>query len=185
MLHPIKVVNKIEEEAEHIEMESLEEIDEFVDATESVIQDTSFVGPDEGGITPRERKGLDLELQTLRGNLKSLKNKMILYDSEMNKAEGRVKELEKQKVGADEGQQANLEREIEKAKKEIKDLNDKKKAIGEAHGILSTDIYAQLRHIKDTLLKIAKDNTTLLEKLKILFKEHDITIASIVSAMDY
>ncbi|XP_057291983.1 uncharacterized protein LOC130614575 [Hydractinia symbiolongicarpus] len=99
---------------------SMESIEEFVDATESLTQETSFGGTGEV-LTECEIRGFNQAAQTIRGNLKDLKSKMILYDSEIRKAESKVKgeQGEKQNVGADEGQIANLEREIAKLEEKI------------------------------------------------------------------
>ncbi|XP_057305367.1 keratin, type II cytoskeletal I-like [Hydractinia symbiolongicarpus] len=91
--------------------------------------------------------------------------------------EGKLKELKKQKPGVRRLQNINdLEKELRKLK------DDKKDELGR-HGLLSSKIHNQLKNIKDTLIKIAGDDTSLREKLSILFKEQGITIASIVSAV--
>lgn len=87
------LINKFEkvENTENISMQSLGEIRNVVDATESLMQ--SF-----DGFTARERRGLDLALQKLQGNLKHLEGKMISYENEITKIEGKIEGLEEKKA---------------------------------------------------------------------------------------
>lgn len=52
-----------------------------LDGTQNLISETFF----NEALTERERSELNLEIETLRGSLKMVKNKMIYYDGEIGK----------------------------------------------------------------------------------------------------
>lgn len=86
--------------------------------TESLLSETSF---NSEAFTEQERRGLNLELQTLRGNLKHLKSKMIFYDGEIAKTEAKVKRLEMKKAepGVSEEQRGIWDKDLAKAKEDL------------------------------------------------------------------
>lgn len=58
-------------------------LDNVLDDTVILLPETSF----NKAFTRRGRKGLNIELQTLRGNLKHWKSKMIFCDSKIGRVE--------------------------------------------------------------------------------------------------
>lgn len=84
-----KIINHPDDVQENSDdMEIMPLLENVLDDTESLLSETSF----NGVFTERERSRLNLELQTLRGNLKLLKNKIIFYDSKIRKSEAKVKQ---------------------------------------------------------------------------------------------
>lgn len=113
-----KFLNDLEnaQNADDIEMMPL--FANVLNDTESLMSETSFNGE---AFTERERRELNLELQTLRGKLKLLKIKMIFYDGEIAKAEAKVKRLEAKRVQSEISveQKLSWENNMKDAKKEL------------------------------------------------------------------
>lgn len=90
---------------------------DVLDDTESLMSDTSF----DDAFTGKGQKGFNLELKTVRGNLKHFMSKRILYNSEIWKVKEKVKRLEanKNQTGVLEEQQEVWNDDIVKAEEEI------------------------------------------------------------------
>ena len=65
----------------------------------------------------------------------------------------------------------------------IKKLEDERAAKLEAASANKEELRGQINRIKETINKVLKEDTTLRERLKTLFKEQGITIVSILTAI--
>lgn len=102
------------------------------------------------GLLPN--RWVNLEIQTLRGSIKVLKNKIIYYVCEIEKAEVKVKVPVAKKAlpGATEEQQIIWNKDIVKAKQDLQKLKDPREEVRKTHGFASNQIKTQLVAIKKT-----------------------------------
>ena len=119
------------------------------------------------GLTLRELQGLDKALQRTRGELINNLSKLTELD----------KDITRQKQKLQEAEDETSKREI---RSRIQNLEDERAARLEA---ASAELRGQINRIKETINKVLKEDTTLQERLKTLFKEQGITIVSILTAI--
>lgn len=134
--------------------------------------ETSFT---EGGeFSLRELRGLDKSLRDIRGELTNNLAKLGTLDEHIKR--------ENEKLAA-----ADEDPRIDKGPIEarLKELNDERKARMEVLNISRERLIGQIQRIKDTFNKILHEDTTLGEKLRTLFKEQGITLASIITAIGF
>ena len=121
------------------------------------------------GLTIRELRGLDKTLQTIPGELTNNLAKLTDIDKDIAK--------EKQKLQAAEDE---ISRKDITAR--LKNLEDEKNARFETASANREALRTQINRIKETINKVLKDDTTLGERLRTLFREQGITIVSILTA---
>lgn len=78
----------------------------------------------------------------------------------------------------------SLEDNMDEAQKYLEELKDKGEAARKARRLLMNKIRGQLQAIKETLVKMVRNDISLKEKLEILFREEGITITSIITAVE-
>ena len=71
----------------------------------------------------------------------------------------------------------------EEITKQIDDLNDELKVRQESIGLLKDRLKNQITSFKETIAKVLDKDTSLAEKIRTLFREQGITIASILTAI--
>ena len=122
------------------------------------------------GLNLRELQGLDKTLQSIRGELVNNLAKLTDIDKDIAK--------EKRKLG-------EAEDEISKKdiKARLKNLEDEKAARLEAASANKEALRGQINRIKETINKVLKEDTTLGERLRTLFREQGITIVSVLTAI--
>ena len=89
---------------------------------------------------------------------------------------------QKQKLQEAEDERATDETTERDIRSRIKNLEDERAARLEAASANKEELRGQINRIKETINKVLKEDTTLLERLKTLFKERDITVVSILTA---
>ena len=122
------------------------------------------------GLTLRELQGLDKALQRTRGELINTLSKLTELD----------KDITRQKQKLQEAEDETSKRDI---RSRIQNLEDERAARLEAASANKEELRGQINRIKETINKILKEDTTLRERLKTLFKEQSITIVSILTAI--
>ena len=122
------------------------------------------------GLALRELQGLDKALQSTRGELVNNLAKLTELDKEI------TKEKQKLQVAEDDISKRDITA-------RLKNLYDERSARLEAASANKEALRGQINRIKESLTKIMKEDTTLGEKLKTLFKEQGITIVSILTAI--
>ena len=129
-----------------------------------------------GGLTLRELEGLDKELRTISGSLRSAIAKSIAKQVDINKENRKLEEMANDETYSDEQRedvQARLQR-----------FQDEQKAISDQIRILKGRYSNQIYQIRESIMKfLDKETGTLGERIRTLFKEQGITIVSILTAV--
>ena len=163
-------------DAEAIEM--IEMTSKDIDVTvKGVEQDTSFIEPSERDklLPLRELEGLDKQLRTIKGSLKVAIAKRIDLEGRIKHEERKLNEIQDPKYSDD--QRDMIEGRINKLRGELTERN---KEID----ILKGEASKQINQIRGSITKfLDKETGTLGERIRTLFKEQGITIASILTAI--
>ena len=129
-----------------------------------------------GGLTLRELEGLDKELRTISGSLRSAIAKSIAKQVDIDKENRNLEEMANDETYSDEQKeevQARLQR-----------LQDEQKAINDQIRILKGPYSNQIYQIRESIMKfLDKETGTLGERIRTLFREQGITIVSILTAL--
>ena len=149
-----------------------------IDTTvKDVEQDTSFIEPSERDklLPLRELEGLDKQLRTIKGSLKVAIAKRVDLEVRIEREERKLSEVQDPKYSDD--QKDMIEDRIKKLKDELTERN---KEID----ILKGEASKQINQIKESIIKfLDKETGTLGERIRTLFKEHGVTIVSILTAV--
>ena len=123
----------------------------------------------------RELLGLDKQLRTIRGSLKVEVAKKV-------ELEGHI-EMEKIKLGEIQDDPRYTKKQHEELRKRLDKLNDELKVRQESIDLLKGRLKNQITSFKETIAKVLDKDTSLGEKIRTLFREQGITIASILTAI--
>jgi hypothetical protein len=124
----------------------------------------------------RDIMGLNKALQTIRGELVNNVAKLGELDNDIQREKEKL-------VRADD---ENLGLEIkERIQSRLKDLQIERSARLEVIGIGREKLKTQVNRIRETIQKVLHEDTTLAERLKTLFREQGITIASLLTALGF
>ena len=128
------------------------------------------------GLTLRELEGLDKELRTISGSLRSAIAKSIAKQLDIDKENQKLEEM------ANDETYSNEQREEVRAR--LQRLQDEQKAINDQICILKGRYSNQIYQIRELIKKfLDKETGTLGERIRTLFKEQGITIISILTAL--
>ena len=120
-----------------------------------------------GWLTLRELEGLDKELRTISGSLRSAITKSIAKQLDINKENRKLEEMTNDETYSDEQReevQARLQR-----------FQDEQKAINHQIHILKGQYSNQIYQIRESIMKfLDKETGTLGERIRTLFKEQGI-----------
>ena len=175
------MLNKAEEElpsesditkADDIE---LQEIAEKASGIISQIKDVQTDTEDLFEHPLRELLGLDKQLRSIRGSL----NVEVAKKVEL---EGHI-EMEKIKLGEIQDDPRYTKKQHEELRKRLDKLNDELKVRQESIDLLKCRLKNQITSFKETIAKVLDKDTSLGEKIRTLFREQGITIASILTAI--
>ena len=129
-----------------------------------------------GGLTLRELQGLDKELRTISGSLRSAIAKAIVKEVDIDKENRKLEEMTNDETYSDEQR--------EEVRARLQRFQDEKKAINDQIHILKGRYSNQIYQIRESIMKfLDKETGTLGERIRILFKEQGITIISILTAL--
>ena len=129
-----------------------------------------------GGITLRELQGLDRELRTISGSLRSAIARSIAKQVDIDKENKKLEEMANDATYSDD-QREEVRARLQKFQDEQKSINDQ---ICIMKGRYSNQIY----QIRESIMKfLDRETGTLRETIRTLFKEQGITIASILTAL--
>ena len=166
--------------SENIPMRDLgQQVTEVSDSVDDLSQilgtmdDTPF---DTSELPMREIIGLNNALQRTRGELTNNLAKLTELDKDI------AKEKEKLSQAEDEGLDAFVK---DRIKDRLFDLGIEREARLEAASTNREALRTQVNRIRETIRRIINENTTLGERLKTLFREQGITIASILTAIGF
>ena len=129
-----------------------------------------------GGLTLRELQGLDKELRTISGSLRSAIAKSIAKQVDIDKENRKLEEMANDETYSDEQR--------EEVRARLQRFQDEKKAISDQIRILKGRYSNQIYQIRESIMKfLDKETGTLAERIRTLFKEQGITIISILTAL--
>ena len=129
-----------------------------------------------GGLTLRELEGLDKELRTISGYLRSAIAKSMAKQVDIDKENKKLEEMANDDTYSDEQR--------EEVRATLQRFQDEQKAINDQIRILKGRYSNQIYQIRESIMKfLDKETGTLGERIRTLFKEQGITIVSILTAL--
>ena len=167
-----QALSKVDDEAAAAALASPADIDErinsLIDVVDAAAQTTQTLPTDP--LPLKELLGLDAALKTLRGT-KAVQESRIVSLQQL--IEGYREDLER--PGTTE-RADQIEREIQKAEDQLAAARDSI----DTH---NQQLRSQVRQIRETISSVLDKNKPLAERLRILFREQGVTIASILTAI--
>ena len=128
------------------------------------------------GLTLRELEGLDKELRTISGSLRSVIAKSIAKQVDIDKENRKLEEMANDETYSDEQR--------EEVRARLQRFQDEQKAISDQIRILKGRYSNQIYQIRESIMKfLDKETGTLGERIRTIFKEQGITIVSILTAV--
>ena len=129
-----------------------------------------------GGLTLRELEGLDKELRTISGSLRSAIAKSVAKQVDVDRENRKLEEMANDETYSDEQK--------EEVRARLQRFQDEQKAINEQIFILKGRYSNQIYQIRESIMKfLDKETGTLGERIRTLFKEQGIMIVSILTAV--
>ena len=122
-----------------------------------------------------ELLGLDKQLRTIRGSLR-------VEVTEKVELEGHI-EMEKIKLGEIQDDPRYTKKQHKELRKRLDKLNDELATRQESINLLKGRLKSQITSFKETIAKVLDKDTSLGEKIRTLFREQGIAIASILTAI--
>ena len=128
------------------------------------------------GLTLRELEGLDKELRTISGSLRSAIAKSVAKQVDIDKENRKLEEMANNETYSDEQR--------EEVRARLQRFQDEQKAISDQIRILKGRYSNQIYQIRESIMKfLDKETGTLGERIRTLIKEQGITIISILTAL--
>ena len=129
-----------------------------------------------GGLTLRELQGLDRELRTISGSLRSAVAKSVAKQVDIDKEKRKLEEMANDETYSDE-QREEVHARLQRFQYEQKAINDQIR-------ILKVRYSNQIYQTRESIMKfLNKETGTLGERIRTLFKEQGVTIVSILTAV--
>ena len=129
-----------------------------------------------GGLTLRELQGLDGELRTISGSLRSAVATAMAKQADTDKEKRKLEEMANDETYSDEQR--------EEVRARLQRFQDEQKAINDQIRILKGRCSNQIYQIRESITKfLVKEAGTLGERIRTLFKEQGIMIVSILTAL--
>ena len=124
-----------------------------------------------GGLTLRELQGLDSELRTMSGSLRSAITKAMAIQVDIDKEKQKLDEMANDETYSDEQR--------EEVRARLQRFQDEQKAINGQIRILKGPYSNQIYQMRESIMKfLDKETGTLGERIRTLFKEQGVTIVS-------
>ena len=128
------------------------------------------------GLTLRELEGLEKELRTISGSLRSAIAKSIAKQVDIDRENRKLEEIANDETYSDEQR--------EEVRARLQRFQDEQKAISDQIRILKGRYSNQIYQIRESIMKfLDKETGSLAERIRTLFKEQGITIVSILTAL--
>ena len=142
----------------------------------SLTETGADVSTQTGRLTLRELEGLDKELRTISGSLRSAIAKSIAKQVDIDRENRKLEEMANDETYSDEQR--------EEVRARLQRFQDEQKAISDQIRILKGRYSNQIYQIRESIMKfLDKETGTLGERITTLFKEQGITIVSILTAL--
>ena len=155
------------------------ELQEIVEKASGIISEIKDVQTDTEDLFEhplRELLGLDKQLRTIRGSLKVEVAKKVELEEHITKERRKLEEFREYPGEYDDAMK-------EEITKRIDALNDELATRQESIDLLKGRLKNQITSFKETIAKVLDKDTSLGEKIRTLFREQGITIASILTAI--
>ena len=128
-----------------------------------------------GGLTLRELEGLDKELRTISGSLRSAIAKSIAKQVDIDRENRKLEEM---------ANETYSDEQREEVRARLQKSQDEQKAINDQIRILKGRYSNQIYQIRESIMKfLDKETGSLAERIRTLFKKQGITIVSILTAL--
>ena len=128
------------------------------------------------GLTLRELEGLDKELRTISGFLRSAITKSMAKQVDIDKENKKLEEMANDEMYSDDQR--------EEVRVRLQRFQDKQKAINDQIRILKGRYSNQIYQIRESIMKfLDKETGTLGERIRTLIKEQGVTVVSILTAV--
>ena len=124
-------------------------------------------------LTAREMGAIEKSMTNIRDELGNNLSKLSRLDEELGK----------ERVKLEQAQKDNDQYEINEVRERIKDYEVERNARIEVINQNKDSLRSQFNRIKETFQKITHEDKTLMERVKTLFREQGVTIASIITAI--
>ena len=124
----------------------------------------------------RELLGLDKQLRSIQGSLKVEVVKKVQLEEHIKKERRKLEEFRKYPGEYDDAMREDITKRIDA-------LNDELAIRQESIDLLKGRLKFQITSFKETIAKVLDKDTSLGEKIRTLFREQGITIASILTAI--
>ena len=142
----------------------------------SLTETGADVSTQTGGLSLRELEGLDKELRTISGSLRSAIAKSIAKQVDIDRENRKLEEMANDETYSDEQR--------EEVRARLKRFQDEQKAISDQIRILKGRYSNQIYQIRESIMKfLDRETGTLGERIRTLFKEQGIMIVSILTAI--
>ena len=129
-----------------------------------------------GADTSRKLEGLDKELRTISGSLRSAIAKSIAKQADIDRENRKLEEMANDETYSEEQR--------EEVRARLQRFQDEQKVISDQIRILKGRYSNQIYQIRESIMKfLDKETGTLGERIRTLFKEQGITIVSILTAL--
>ena len=129
-----------------------------------------------GGLTLRELEGLDKELRTISGSLRSAITKSMAKQVDIDRENRKLEEMANDETYSD--------KQREEVRARLQRFQDEQKAINDQIRILKGRYSNQIYQVRESTMKfLDKETRTLGERIRTLFKEQGITMISILTAL--
>ena len=155
------------------------ELQEITEKASDIIFQIKDVQTDTDGLFEhplQELLGLDKQLRNIRGSLKVVVAKKLELEECITKECRKLEEFREYPRVYDDALKEDIT-------KRIDDLNKGLKVRQESIDLLKGRLMSQITSFKEIIAKVLDSNTSLGEKIRILFREQGITIASILTAI--
>ena len=172
-------ITQTEEEIPLQDISSQEQTQELLNTTvdvETAVKtlETSFTN-DEGTQTDWTKR----EIDGIANAMTTVKEEIA---NELAKLNETNKDLAKENTKLEQAKADNDEFQIERISSRIKELESERSARLEVINVNKDKLRSQVNRIKETINKVLKEDTTLGERIRTLFREQGITIVSVLTA---
>ena len=155
------------------------ELEEIAEKASDIISEIKDVQTDTDDLFEhplRELLGLDKQLRSIRGSLKVEVAKKVQLEEHIAKERQKLEEFREYPGVYDDAMREDITKRIEA-------LNDELSTRQESIDLLKGRLKSQITSFKETIAKVLDKDTSLGEKIRTLFREQGITIASILTAI--
>ena len=155
------------------------ELQEIVEKTSGIISHIKDVQTDTEDLFEHplhELLGLDKQLRSIRGSLKVEVVKKVQLEEHITKERRKLEEFREYPGVYDDAMKEDINKRIDA-------LNDELATRQESIDLLKGRLKNQITSFKETIAKVLDKDTSLGEKIRTLFREQGITIASILTAI--